>query len=521
MSRRFLWLSVIWQLAACSGRDSVKHERSTAPSREPDARTPADAALSPTPDAAAPTSTKDAAPSADAAPTPPAKDAAPQRPTDAAASGDARVQPPPDAAMSKPPDAAMPMPSDAAMPKPDAAPPEPPRPVTCVGTTKLDAYVSDPKLCVYVFAQNVSHARQIAFAPNGDLFVDTGSLLVLWDANKNGASDADERATFSTAPGLNHGVAFSRDNKFVYASSATTVYRWAYSAGQRTTQAPAEVVVSGIPDGGHSTRTLAFDSQGRLIVSIGSGGNVDTTQADWDTRSQIRRFVIPSTIPSGGLGYASGEILATGMRNEAGVFVDEADRIWGVENGRDNLSDADLGGDIHNDNPGEEINLVDGKGPKFYGYPLCFSEFKLSAGGRGQGAQWADQTLDPAIQKTDAYCRDTTLVRPPAWVMPAHWAPLGIIRYTGRALPMKGDLIVGAHGSWNRDPATGRVIARARLSGTTVTALDVIVGEKDSAGQLRQGTWDVRPVDVRQGPDDAIYVSDDMGGRVLKIGYAN
>ena len=416
------------------------------------------------------------------------------------------------------PDAAPPTP-DAAIPMQDAAAPEPP-PVTCVGATKLDAYVSDPKLCVYVFAQNIPSARQLAFAPNGDLFVNAGSLVVLWDADKNGQSDAGERSTFSTGPGLNHGVVFSRDGKFVYASSPTTVYRWAYSAGQRTSQAAAEVVVNGIPDGGHATRTLAFDSQGRLIVSIGSASNVDTAQAEWDTRSQIRRYAIPASLPSGGLGFASGEVIATGMRNEAGIFVDEGDRIWGVENGRDNLSDADLGGDIHNDNPGEEINLIDGQGPKFYGYPHCFSEFKLTTGGLGQGSQWADQTLAAAMQKTDAFCRDPANVRAPAYVMPAHWAPLGIIRYTGRALPMKGDLIIGAHGSWNRDPATGRVIARARLSGSKITGFDILIGEKDSAGQLRQGTWNVRPVDVRQGPDDAIYVSDDSGGRVLKIGYA-
>jgi glucose/arabinose dehydrogenase len=103
--------------------------------------------------------------------------------------------------------------------------------------------------------------------------------------------------------------------------------------------------------------------------------------------------------------------------------------------------------------------------------------------------------------------------------MPAHWAPLGIIRYTGHSLPFSGDLIVGAHGSWNRAPASGRVIAHLRLEAGAVTELTPIVGEKGANGQLQQGSWSVRPVDVRQGPDEAVYVSDDLGGRVLKIGY--
>jgi glucose/arabinose dehydrogenase len=274
--------------------------------------------------------------------------------------------------------------------------------------------------------------------------------------------------------------------------------------------------VSGIPGGGHSARPLAFDSQGRLYVSVGSASNVDGA-TDIVLRAQIRRFSLPASLPLNGLAYDSGEIVATGMRNESGIYIDAQDRLWGVENGRDNLADADFNGDIHNDNPGEEINLVDGQGAQLYGYPYCYSEHILS-GGLGPGTQWADQSVGDLLQ-TDAFCQTPSKVHPPAYVMPAHWAPLGIIQYTGHALPYTGDLLVGSHGSWNREPASGRVIARARLQGTMVTDLTVLVGEKGASGQLLQGTWNVRPVDLRQGPDEALYVSDDLGGRVLRIGY--
>jgi glucose/arabinose dehydrogenase len=391
---------------------------------------------------------------------------------------------------------------------------------TCIGTKPLsDAYVADPKLCAFVFAEDLGAARQLAFAPNGDLFVNNGDVIVLWDEDGDGYSSASERKTFGEAQGLNHGIAFSRDNKFVYVSSGTTVYRFAYKSGQRSADAAPEVVIKGIPTGGHSTRTLAFDSKGLLYVSIGSAGNVDTTPKDIEVRSQIRRYQLPETLPQGGITYpGSGELVASGMRNEAGIFIDEQDRLWGVENGRDNLNDADLGGDIHNDNPGEEINLVDGQGSKFYGYPSCFSEHTLNAG-KGQGTQWADESLSGDLLKTDEFCSDSAEVHPPAYVMPAHWAPLGIIVYSGRTLPYTGELIIGAHGSWNRSPATGRVVVRARLQGSTVSDLQVILGQKGSGGAVQQGKWDVRPVDVRQGPDDAVYISDDLGGRVIKLGY--
>jgi glucose/arabinose dehydrogenase len=390
---------------------------------------------------------------------------------------------------------------------------------TCTTATPYTAYVSDPQLCVSVFAQNLGAARQMAFAPNGDLFVNNGSVIALWDADHNGTSDSGERATFASASGLGHGIAFSRDGTLVYASSQTTVYRWAYETGSHAAQGSAEVVIANIPSGGHTTRTLAFDSTGRLYVSIGSSSNVDDTQQLWDTRGQVRRYTLPGTIPQGGLDYAQGDVVASGMRNEVGLFFDAQDRLWGVENGRDDLSDTDFGGDIHNDNPGEEINLVDGSGSSFYGYPFCYSEGKLTSG-NGAGSQWADQTLDTSIRKTDVFCQDAANVHRPMFVMQAHWAPLGIIQYTGQVLPFNGDFIVTSHGSWDRQPAVGRVLARAHYQNGAIVSVDVIVGQRGaSAQELQEGNWDARPVDVRQGPDQALYFSDDQGGRVFKVGH--
>jgi glucose/arabinose dehydrogenase len=389
----------------------------------------------------------------------------------------------------------------------------------CVGSTPLITYVSDPNLCVYVFASGLGAVRQMAFAPNGDLFVNNGKITVLWDANRDGVSSAAEQSAFGTSPGSNHGLVFSPDGKYVYVSSPIAVFRFSYTYGDRVATTAAETVIKGMSTGGHVTRTLAFDSKGNLFVSVGSASNVDATDALVATRGQVRRFTLPSAIPAGGIDYSTGTIVASGMRNEVGLYVDGSDRIWGVENGRDDLKDADFGGDIHIDNPGEEINLIDGKGSTNYGYPYCYSEREFPmAGGRGAGTQWADQSLPAAMQKTDAWCQSTANVHPPEAVMQAHWAPLGIIQYTGNSLPFKGDLVITAHGSWDRAPAVGRLLARATLSNGKVTSITPIVGEKGAAG-LAEGTWDARPVDVRMGPDEALYFSDDSGGRVFKVGY--
>ncbi|WP_394841255.1 PQQ-dependent sugar dehydrogenase [Pendulispora brunnea] len=392
---------------------------------------------------------------------------------------------------------------------------------TCVGTAPYDAWVADPKLCVYVFATGLGRPRQMAFAPNGDLFVNNRSVTVLWDDDKNGTSDATETGTFATAEKINHGLAFSPDGRFLYASSQTTVYRWAYTWGARTASGPPEVVVKNLPGGSlfHVTRTLVFDPRGRLYVNVGAMANVDETEDLWKTRAQVRRFSLPSSIPDGGIDYAEGEVMGSGLRNEVALFVDRRGRLWGAENGREGLTDPDFG-DIHDDNPGEEINLIEDRGgPSFYGYPFCWTEFHL-AGGAGAGSQWADQTLPEAIRKTDAWCRDARIVRRPVFVMQAHWAPLGLFQYTGHALPFFDDFLVGSHGSIDRTPATGKLIARAKYRYGKIVSVEPIVGEKGPDGNLAQGVPGApRPVDIRQAPDGAVYYSDDFGGRIFKIGY--
>jgi glucose/arabinose dehydrogenase len=63
------------------------------------------------------------------------------------------------------------------------------------------------------------------------------------------------------------------------------------------------------------------------------------------------------------------------------------------------------------------------------------------------------------------------------------------------------------------------MLLRAHYDGRVITSVEPLVGEKDKNGQLKQGGWDARPVDVEQGPDHALYFSDDQGGRVFKVGY--
>jgi glucose/arabinose dehydrogenase len=333
-------------------------------------------------------------------------------------------------------------------------------------------------------------------------------VALLHDDNGDGVSGDDERVELASAPGLNHGVSVS--GGYLYASSDTTVYRWAYDGGREPLGAP-EAAVTNLPAGEHATRTVVFDSQGRLYVSVGSQANVDPDSR----RARIVRFT-PEQLASGAT-FEDGEVFADGLRNEVGLDFDAQGRLWGVENGLDKLNRTDLGGDIHNDNPGEELNLFAEPG-KFYGYPQCWSEFLLPENlGIGPGTQWATPEMDffDAVQ-TDAWCRDPANVVPPQLSMQAHSAPLDLKFYTGGSFPndVIGDVFISFHGSWNRDAATGYKVVRVPMDASgKPEGMPVDVLASDG------GNWPHRPVGIGVGKQGQLLVTSDASNVVIAIGH--
>jgi glucose/arabinose dehydrogenase len=250
-------------------------------------------------------------------------------------------------------------------------------------------------------------------------------------------------------------------------------------------------------------------------VSVGSAGNVDS---DSD-RARVRRFS-SAQVAAGGVDFAEGEVFADGLRNEVGLAFDASGVLWGVENGVDSLARPDLGGDIHNTNPAEEVNRFAEPGV-FYGYPYCFSEYLLPEGvGGGAGTQWAHPTfLDDGVH-TDAWCKDPSNVTRPAFAMPAHVAPLDLLFYQGAAFPadVKGDALVTWHGSWNSDEKVGRKVVRLRFEGGPVPVsmepLLEYVGPGDVAAD-----WPHRPVGLAVDAAGRVLVTSDASGVVLAVGH--
>ena len=365
------------------------------------------------------------------------------------------------------------------------------------------------------------------------------AIVVMRDVNNDGT--ADGVTVLAEEPTLTHGLAVH--GQYIYASSDTTVFRWPYqpgSGGKISNNLKVVVVKNMNADGaggapmGHKTRTLVFDNVGRLYVSVGSAGNVDSDSY----RSRIRRFNI-SNFPVGGIDFvSSGELFADGLRNEVGLAFDLQWRLWGVENGADNLIRNDLGGDIHNDNPAEELNLFDKQIGSHYGYPFCFTEYSLpktvSEGGRGTVWAWPSFMNDGTHD--DSWCRSNTI--PPVVSMQAHSAPLGIVFYNSskyvdpscsanglQPFPasMDGDAFIAFHGSWNRQPSTGYKVVRVPMDDGNSAGKEPIdfFCHKGSEANWPSG---IRPVDVKFDKCNRLLVSSDgtsgRGDGIILISYS-
>ncbi|GAB0495388.1 hypothetical protein MMPV_006688 [Pyropia vietnamensis] len=468
-------------------------------------------------------------------------------------------------------------------------------PTTCGGLAAVADAALPPGYCAGIWAASAGVPRgMIADGSGGVLWVDraAGSVVASWaddaEGNGEGGGGTIQRVTVVTEVGLSHGLALDARRQHLYASSADTVWRWNYAPDQRAPASGQMVMVRGMPTGGHSTRSLVLittggsdggggnGGQGKeaswLYVQVGSDANVDGRNET--ERSAVRALWLgavadadSAAVPPGGVEWADLVPVAAGLRNTAGLGVHPLSGVVvGVDNGVDNLVDPAVGGDVHEDNPCEEVNVlppppsppslnVSRSPPPSYGYPVCWSEWRLpesSTAGVGSQHVWPsfrdEQQVDAAgAPLSTAWCRDgaggdVAVNRPPAACLPAHWAPLGLTFAAaapreGRYAPpaarngsAEGVVLVTAHGSWNRAVPSGRLVAEVDLpsivdgvgSGgapSAVVSTYRVLFEQAAAAKAASGQWPIRPVDLAWVADGTLLVTSDASGEVLAVRY--
>jgi glucose/arabinose dehydrogenase len=369
-----------------------------------------------------------------------------------------------------------------------------------------------PGFCALVFADlGRARPRHLAVAPNGDVYVATlgrravpAGVVALRDTSGDGRADVQQLF----GPGAGSGIAIS--GGWLYFAPDNAVYRWRLG-GTLVPAGEPQAVVTGLPDGGHTAKSIALDGRGSLYVNIGSNSNT-CELGGWNdggpgrdpcpelaTRAGIWRFDANRLrqTPADGVRWASG------IRNAMGLAVDAQGRLFATQHGRDALHRGwpSLFTERKSaENPGEEFLAVN-RGDVF-GWPYCFYDVD-----RGR------LVLAPEY---GGHGRDTGRCasrKAPLMAFPGHWAPEALLFYGGTGFPARyrGGAFISFHGSWDRYPlpqAGFRVVYQpmrdGRPNGPYQTFADV-------------GRSGHRPMGLAVGPDGSLYISDDAVGVIWRV----
>jgi glucose/arabinose dehydrogenase len=394
--------------------------------------------------------------------------------------------------------------------------------------------------CATVFADSIEHGRHAVVASNGDVYVTLEgrtpspekqasgvaqtekkfSFAALRDTNRDGRADLIERAGSLG----NTGIGIS--NGYLYVDEGKRIVRYARPDTQLVPTAKAEIVVDGLPLApGHRARDFVIASDGALYVNVGSATNSCQKKDranesagndpcdELKTRAGIWRFAANKTNQH----FSPAARYATGIRNGMGLAFGPDGKFYATQHGRDQLNanwpkvfpDTKYSAE----NPAEELLQVN-QGDDF-GWPYCYyamDQKKLvdapEYGGDGK--------------KTDR-CQNK---KEPVAVFPGHWAPMSLLFYNGSAFPARyrNGAFIAFHGSWNRapEPQEGyRVVFQPMSNGASGGNFETFANgfAGVATAQLQPGTAKHRPTGLAQGPDGALYVTDDLGGRVYRITY--
>lgn len=327
---------------------------------------------------------------------------------------------------------------------------------------------------VSAFADGLSDARLMTLTSEGDVIVSLRGpgRVVLLPLNKSDES-ALAGAPITLVHGLRRPHGLMIDGGFLYIAAETQVLRYNFDAVKRAVTGKAEIVLDGMPSGGHSTRTIRKGPDGAYYVSVGSSCNVCIEDHKW--RAALLRFT-PGETPT---------VFATGLRNTVGYdWHPKTQALYSVDNGRDWLGD---------DEPPGEVNLITKNG--FYGWPFFNG----------------DNALDPDFGAKYNEARHGKALAP-VHKFTAHVAALSLRFLTPKPDNETISALVGQHGSWNRSKKSGYKVVRLDFSSDgSLTQSDFLTGFLQ--GQTVIG----RPVDTLELTDGRILVTDDRNGIVWQM----
>jgi glucose/arabinose dehydrogenase len=328
-----------------------------------------------------------------------------------------------------------------------------------------------------LYAADLPHARFLRFTPKGDLLVsrphDGDIVLLQRDADGNGQADGVK----TVITGLNRPLGLDLSQGWLYIAESNRISRIRFNSDTGSVDGELQPVVEGLTDNGnHWSKTVRIGPDNLLYLAQGSTCNV--CKEEDPRRATMTRFQ-----PDG----SQAEVLATGLRNSVGFdWAPWSGDLYATDNGRDLLG---------NDLPPCELNRIEPG--HFYGWPYFY----------GDNVPDPDMGSDPLAGQR--------VPTAPAHKFRAHNAPLGMTFLDASKLSPEYEhsALVALHGSWNRSPPDGYKVVSLHWTDTGIEERDFLTGLQQDDDIIG------RPVDVAQGPDGAIYISDDWADAIYRVSY--
>lgn len=325
-----------------------------------------------------------------------------------------------------------------------------------------------------IFSDDVRGARSMALGDNGTVFVGTRSTGVVYAlADINGDNIAESRYIIARDLNSPNGVAFHDGS--LYVAEIHRIIRYDNIEARLDNPPRPVVVYDDFPrDGHHGWKYLRIGADEMLYTPVGVPCDICTTN---DPYGAIHRL----NLDGSGI-----EVVARGIRNTVGFdWHPETGELWFTDNGNDAMGDTF---------PPDELNHVTEIGDHF-GFPFCLGGY---------------------YNETRYGARDCSEFVPPAQLLTAHVAALGMRFYTGEMFPEAylEYVFIAEHGSRSRSEKVGYRVTMVRVIDGFAISYDTFAD-----GWLQDGQEWGRPVDIMIMPDGAMLVSDDFAGAIYRISY--
>jgi glucose/arabinose dehydrogenase/cytochrome c5 len=394
-----------------------------------------------------------------------------------------------------------------------------------------------PGFCAAIFADGIGHARHMVVTPDGVLYVNTwsgqyygndtphggGFLVALQDKARAGKAGVQERFGETVQSGGHGGTGIGLYHDSLYAESNDRIVRYALPPGSLVPRDAPVTVVSGLPlSGDHPMHPFIVDAAGLLYVDVASATNscqlknrtLQSPGAEPCTELETRAGIWRYDANKADQQFSSAERFATGIRNAEGLTIDANGRMFVTQHGRDQLRSnwpALYQPEQEATQPAEELLLLHQGGD--YGWPECYFD------GIQQKLVLAPEYGGDGGEKIGVCAKK----EPPVAAFPAHWAPNAMVYYGRQQFPKRyqGGVFIAFHGSWNRAPypqggynVVYQPLEGERASGPCEIFADGFAGAVKSPDRAEH-----RPSGLAVGPDGALYISDDVRGRIYRVAY--